>query len=140
MESINYLSPEEVLEKGEIPQHHFDLIIDGKKIGSAEIDYFSKPLPLYQVTDLYVDFEYKGKGYASQIMFKVEEWLIERKKPGVLVEAILSGDPAGGMYKKRGWVEVPGEYGLHVFNWSKDIDLSILKGYSSRYAKLEKGE
>ena len=116
-----------------MPQHRFDFVVDGERIGAAEIDYFSKPLPLYQVTDLYVDFEHKGKGYASQIMDQVETWLRERKKPGILVEAILDGDPAQGIYERRGWKPVPNSFGQHVYNWPDNVDLSILDGYPQRY-------
>jgi GNAT superfamily N-acetyltransferase len=90
MESIKYLNPKEAMEMGEEPQHRFELIVDGEIIGAAEVNYFSKPIPLYQVTDLYVDIKYKGKGYASKIMDQVEEWLKERRRPGVLVDAIAS--------------------------------------------------
>ena len=138
MESIKYLSPEQAMEEGELPQHHFDLVVDGEKIGGAEIDYFSKPLPLYQITDLYVDIEHKGKGYASEIMGQVEQWLMDRRKPGILVDAIMKGDPAKGMYAKRGWVKVPGGLGLRVFNWPSDVDMSILNGYASRYTDFTK--
>jgi GNAT superfamily N-acetyltransferase len=135
MERIRYRSPKESMEEGDDPQHTFDLIVNGEKIGSAEINYLSKPLPLYQLTDLYVDFEHRGKGYASKLMDQVECWLKERKKPGVLVEAILEGDPALGMYAKRGWVPVPDSFGLHVYNWPRGVDLSILKGYPLRYTQ-----
>jgi len=133
MEGIQYSSPKESVDQDEKPQHRFDLVVGGERIGAAEIDYFSKPLPLYQVTDLYVDFEHKGKGYASQIMDQVETWLRVKKKPGVLVEAILDGDPAKGMYERRGWQPVPNSLGLHVYNWPDDIDLSVLDGYPQRY-------
>ncbi len=136
MESVKYSSPQEAVENDEAPQHRFDLIVDGEKIGAVEIDYYSKPLPLYQITDLYVDFEHKGKGYVSQIMTQVEDWIKARKKPGVLVEAIMEGDPAQGMYAKRGWTTVPGEHGLHVFNWPVDVDTSVLNGYASRYTDI----
>lgn len=132
MESIKYSSPKEKLENNEDPQHRFDLILDGEIIGSAEIDYYSKPLPMYQVTLMYVDFEHKGKGYASKIMSQVESWIKARKKPGILADAIMEDDPAYGMYAKRGWVPVPEGQGLHVFNWPKDVDMSILRGYSFR--------
>jgi GNAT superfamily N-acetyltransferase len=104
MEGINYRSPKESSEE-ELKQHRFELVIDNKKIGSAELDYFSRPIPLYQLTELYVDYEQKGKGYASQIMDTVEEWLRSRKKPGILADGIFEDDPAKGMYAKRGWKE-----------------------------------
>jgi GNAT superfamily N-acetyltransferase len=92
------------------------------------------------VTDLYVDFEHKGKGHASQIMDQVETWLRERKRPGIIVESILDGDPAHGMYERRGWRPVPNSFGQHVYNWPDDVDLSILDGYPQRYTDhLERG-
>jgi len=137
MEKIKYISPQEAIEHSEPPQHRFDLIVDGERIGSAEIDYFSKPLPFYQLTSLYVDFKYKGKGYASRIMDQVEAWLRDKRKPGVLVDAIIEGDPSQGMYEKRGWKSVPESHGLHVYNWPEDIDISIIKGYPQRYTDRE---
>ncbi len=136
MERIHYRSPVESIGADEMPQHRFDLFVDNVCIGAAEINYFSKPLPLYQVTDLYVEFEYKGKGYASQIMDQVEAWLRDRKKPGVLVEAILDGDPAQGMYERRGWQPVPNSDGLLVYNWPAQVDLSVLNGYPERYTDV----
>lgn len=133
---IKYSSPEESIEQGEEPQHRFDLMIDGKKIGAAEMNYYSKPLPLYQLTDLYVDFEHKGKRYASKILEQVEDFLKRRKKPGVLVDAILDDDPASGMYARRGWQRVPNMIGLHVFNWPKDVSFDVLAGYSFRYTDM----
>ncbi len=124
------------MEGGEEPQHRFDLMVDGEKIGAAEINYFSKPIPLYQVTDLYVDFEHKGKGHASHILNQVEGWIKARGKPGVLVDAIMDGAPAQGMYSRRGWVAVPGGRGLHVFNWPADVDMSVLNGYAVRYTDI----
>jgi GNAT superfamily N-acetyltransferase len=140
MESIEYSSPQQAAEGGETPQHRFDLIVDGEKIGAAEIDYFSKPLPLYQVSDLYVDFEHKGKGYASQILSQVEEWITSRGKPGVLVDAVMEGDDASGMYVRRGWMSVPNTPGLHVFNWPADVSLSVLDGYAMRHTDMTERE
>jgi ribosomal protein S18 acetylase RimI-like enzyme len=136
LEKIQYSSPEDSKEEGEKPQHRFDLIIDGQKIGAAEIDYYSRPLPLYQITDLYVDIQHKGKGYASKILEQVENFLKSKKKPGVLVDAIIDGDPATGMYTRRGWKEVPQSFGLHVFNWPDDVSEDVLTGYPFRYTDL----
>jgi len=130
---LKYSSPKENLEIHELPHHQFDLLINGEKVGAAEIDYFSKPLPLYQVSDLYVDFEHKSRGYASAILAQVERFLIDRKKPGVLVDAIIPGDPASGLYKRRGWKEVPNMMGLYVYNWPEDVSLDVLAGYPFRY-------
>jgi hypothetical protein len=69
-------------------------------------------------------------------MDQVEAWLRKRKKPGVLVDAILEGDPAQGMYERRGWQPVPSSSGLYVYNWPTDVDLSVLIGYPVRYKPL----
>ncbi|HWP61472.1 MAG TPA: GNAT family N-acetyltransferase [Candidatus Paceibacterota bacterium] len=131
---IKYSSPKDAAEAGEAPQHRFDLLIDGEKIGSAEIDYFSKPLPLYQLTDLYVDFEHQGKGHASEIMEQVEAFLRDRKKPGVVADAILDSNAAAGMYDRRGWQKTNASLGpSHVYNWPEDVPLDILEQYPLRY-------
>jgi GNAT superfamily N-acetyltransferase len=133
---IEYSSPKEAIEQGEEPQHRFDLILDGERIGAAGVNYYSTPIPLYQLTDLYVDYEHSGKGNASRLLDQVEEFLRERRKPGVLVDAIIEDKPTSGMYARRGWQEVPGGYGLHVYNWPNDVDLRVLKGYASRQTDI----
>lgn len=130
---IQYLSPKEALGRGESPQHRLDLFVDGEKIGSAEIDYFSRPLPLYQLSDLCILFEHHSKGYGSQIMDQVEAWLKKKKKPGVLVDAIDADAPAYGMYERRGWKRIPDSSYLYVFNWPEGVSLDVLKGYAFQY-------
>lgn len=139
MEKIQYFSPEANKERDEYLGHSFEVISNGKKIGAAEVNYYSKPIPLYQVSDLYIDVEAQGKGLASRVMEQVETWLKERKKPGVLVDAIMDG-PAQGMYERRGWQRVFPNQDLYVYNWPADIDLSVLEGYALRYTdQLERG-
>lgn len=131
---IKYVSPRESIEKDGSTERRIDLIVSGEKVGAATLDYFSKPIRLYQISDLYVDFEQKGKGYASAIMDKVEDFLLrDVKLPGILVDAVLEGDSASGMYERRGWINVPNSNGLHVFNWPEDVPLDVLKGFSFRY-------
>lgn len=128
---IRYVSPAEQSPE-DMPQHKFELTQNGQVIGGAEVDYFSTPFPLYQLTDLWVDPDYAGKGNAGRILDRVEEFLQARRKPGVLADAIIDGSPAQGMYARRGWQEVPQGHGLHVFNWPSDVSLSILQGYGAR--------
>jgi GNAT superfamily N-acetyltransferase len=134
---VTYVSPRESLETEGEPERRIDLVVDGETIGSAVLHYYSKPIRLYQVTDLYVHEAFKGKGYASAIMDRVEYFLQkEVKLPGVLADAIIEGDPAQGMYAKRGWVEVLGSHGLYVFNWPKRVGFDVLVGYSCRYTDM----
>lgn len=134
MEGIRKVTPKESLESGEPPQHRLDLYVGGVVVGSAEIEYFSKPLPYYQLSSLYVEYEHAGKGYASQLMDQVEEWLRKRKKPGVLIDGIDEGSPAAGMYQRRGWKPVPHTPTMFVYNWPADVSLDVLKGLGSRGA------
>jgi GNAT superfamily N-acetyltransferase len=133
---IRYLSPAEEKVRYDEYSHTFSLIIDEEIVSAAHIEYLSKPLPIYQVSQLYTLPNHQGRGYASQLMTQVEIFLKTRKKPGVLVDALHSRSLAQGMYQRRGWIEIPGSHGLLVFNWPKDVDMSILKNYPDRYTQL----
>lgn len=135
-EKISYNNPRENLEKGEDPIHSFDLIVEGAVIGKAEVSYYSKPFPLYQISELYVDFEQQNKGYAGKIMEQVEEFLKKKGKAGVLVDAIDTESGASGMYERRGWQKVPGETFLYAYNLPAKAKVEDLKGYSLRYRDL----
>jgi ribosomal protein S18 acetylase RimI-like enzyme len=135
---IQYISPAEQ-DAEDMPQHRFELKDGNKIVGGAEIDYYSKPLPFYQLTDLWVEHEYADRGNASRIMTQVEAFLKERRKPGVLMEAILDG-PAQGMYERRGWTPVPGSPGRYVYNWPEQVQLDILKGYEMRQTPIDERE
>lgn len=136
---IQYTSPSEQ-SSGEMPQHKFEVVDGDEIIGGAEIDYFSKPLPLYQVTDLWVDHAYAGRGNASRIMDRVEDFLEKRGKPGLLVNAIVGDSPAGGMYERRGWEPVPDNPSLHVYNWPQQVSLDVLKSYAMRQTPIDERE
>lgn len=136
--TIQYTSPSEQGSE-DLPQHKFELKDGTKVVGGAEIDYFSKPLPLYQLTDLWIDFEYAGRGNASRLMTQVETFLKERRKPGVLTEAILDG-PAQGMYGRRGWMAVPDMPGRYVYNWPEHVSVDVLKGYEMRQTPIDERE
>ena len=131
-EKFRYSNPKENLERGEDSLHTIDLILDGKVIGRAEITYYSKPFPLYQISDLYVEIEHQGAGRAGKIMEQVESFLKARKRAGVLVDAIDIDSSASGMYKRRGWQEVPGQRDLFVYNLPKSASLEDLRGYAVR--------
>ena len=147
---IEYNSPKDNIERDETPQHSLELIVDGKVIGAAELTYQSKPFPFYHLNDLYIDFEEQGQGYGSLIMDKVEEFLLKRKKAGMLSDAINLDSPARGMYERRGWQAVPGEITIYAFNIPKSTNINQLTKYYSRQthlldregyqAKLDSGE
>ncbi len=129
-----YRNPEENIELGEDPLHTFDLTTsDGEVIGKAEVSYFSKPFPFYQVNELYVEPEYQGEGNASRIMDCVEGFLKNRGKAGVLVDAIDEESPAIGMYARRGWELVPPDHRkVYAYNLPKDATVEQLRGYANR--------
>ncbi len=140
MEKIEYSNPQENIKRGEDPIHRVDLIVDGKIIGAAEIEYFSKPFPIYQISELYVEYEYKSKGYASKILDYVEAMLKKKKKTGVLVDAIMIGADAEGMYERRGWQPIPGGLGQLVYNLPKGRKIEELKNYHLRQKDIMERE
>lgn len=130
---IRYTSPSEQ-DPDDMPQHKFEMLDNGEVIAGADIDYFSRPVPLYQLTELWS--EHSGQGNASKVMDQVESFLRERKKPGILVDAIMEGHPAAGMYEKRGWISVPDSLGLRVYNWPEEVKIKILDGYHYRQTNI----
>lgn len=137
MDELRHRSPKETLEKEGYPEHSFELIVNGEKIGSATVLYFSKPIPMYQISNLDIEEPlHRGKGYGGKIMGAIEDWLLQRKKPGIIVDAIHENSPAKGMYARRGWEfieELEGHDATYVYNWPNDVDKSILRGYKQRY-------
>lgn len=136
MEKIAYNNPKENLEKGEDPIHTFDISLDNKIIGRAEITYYSKPFPLYQIDSLFIEPEYQGVGRGSEIMDQIENFLKKRNKAGVLVDAIDLNSPASGMYERRGWQQIPGEDYLYAYNLPKKAKLEDLRSYSTRQTPI----
>lgn len=133
--SIKYTSPATHPDQ-ELPQHLFELVEGDEVISSAEIDYFSKPLPFYQLSALWTEYEHQHEGNASLVMDAVEQFLRTRRKPGVLVDAITEREPAYGMYERRGWQKVPGSYAVRAYNWPDDVPLTILRNYPDRSTPL----
>lgn len=136
MEKLKVYNPKENKERKEDLIHQIDLEIDGKKIATAEIVYYSKPVPLYQIDLLYVNKEYQGQGYGTRIMAQIEKMLKQKHKAGVLVEGIKESSPAKGMYKRRGWQAVPKEPGMFVYNLPKGVLPEKFTGYIHRQTSI----
>ncbi len=140
MREFEYKSPKEnKIEENLGEPHTFKVYIDGNVAGVGIVEYFSKPLPIYQLTTLYTEEEFQKQGVATEILDKVEQWAKERKKPVVLVDAVIdeeldeNGKKAKGMYARRGWVEIVGQHDRHVYNWPEGLSTDILKGFECRY-------
>lgn len=116
--------------------HVFEIMENGEVIAGAELLYLSRPIPLYQLSDLWVEYSHHGQGLSSRLMDQVEDFLRQRKKPGVLVDAIMDDNSAKGMYQKRGWVKIPDMMHLFIFNQPKNLDLKVFHGYPMRYTPL----
>ena len=133
---VNYIKPEDSEEDEMFRHHRFEVKKDNVVIAAAEVTYHSKPFPIYQVSDLYTESENGGQGYASAILDQIEAFLRERKKPGILVDAILSDEPRVlSMYERRGWEKID-NFGRRVFNWPGNVDTNIMQGYEMRGADL----
>jgi len=126
---VDYYPPEESEDEEELRHHKFEIKVNGEVVSAAEVHYHSRPIPFYQVTTLYTEYEHSGKGYASAIMNKIESFLIERKKPGILLDTIMTDTPeVAGMYERRGWKRI-GALRHRVFNLPEHIDPHIFDGY-----------
>jgi GNAT superfamily N-acetyltransferase len=136
MEKFVYHSSKENRISGRSGIHSLDLEIDGKIIGVAEMAYFSTPFPFYYLDELYVEYKKQGKGYGSKIMDQVENWLIEKRRAGVVTDAIDTDSPASGMYERRGWKKIPGHDHSYAFNLPKSAKIEDLVGYQLRSTEM----
>lgn len=126
------------MERGEEPAHTIEVVgDDGEVIAQAEINYFSRPMPYYQLTDLYTDRAHQGKGFASRIMDAFEAKLKTTGKAGFLVDGILPGSDASGMYERRGWIPVPGGLGQYVYNLPAGTGPEKFIGVEMRQTPIE---
>lgn len=138
MDEIHYRNPQLNIERGEDQQHTVEMIDEeGRVLGRAEIHYYSKPIPYYQITDIYTELDYQGQGVASKIMVWIEQWLKQKKKTGFLVDAIDTESPASGFYERRGWIPVPGNRFQFVYNLPKNVQPDIFIGVEARSTPLE---
>ncbi len=81
MSELRYFNPAQNIERNEPAIHTIEVHNeDGEIIGGADIEYFSKPIPFYQVTDLWVKYEHHGKGYGSKVM----QYVVVMKKKYVV--------------------------------------------------------
>jgi GNAT superfamily N-acetyltransferase len=137
---VHYVPPEKS-EMNELFRHHkFEVNEDGVVISSAEVQYYTRPIPVYQVTDLYTIPSRQNEGFASAVLDKIEAFLIERGKPGILVDGIMSDVPElTSMYERRGWRLID-QFGRRVFNLAPDVDPGIFIGYEVRGAEVESNE
>ena len=144
MNKVEYRSPAQNLEFEADTYHTFEICDPkGEIISRAEVEYFSKPIPYYQLTDISTEHDYRGEGFASLVMDAFEAFLKKRGKAGFLVDAIMDGDPAQGWYERRGWLQVAKEkehIGQYVFNLPKDVLPSVFRKVEMRQTPLEERE
>jgi GNAT superfamily N-acetyltransferase len=133
MRRIEYKNPRSNIERGELPRHTVDMVNhEGLLMGRAGIEYNSKPVSHYQLTDLHVEPEFRNQGIASEIMQWFEDWLKKKHKIGFLVDGILPDQPAAGFYERRNWLPVPGGRGHFVFNLPETTNIDIFRGIEMR--------
>jgi GNAT superfamily N-acetyltransferase len=138
---VTYTKPEDSSEDEISRHHHFEIKVDGEVVAAAEVQYFSSPIPFYQISDAYTEYEHQGKGYGTAIMEKIEAFLLERGKPGILVDnSVLTQEMdeaktgVNSFYETRGWRYIND---IHmVFNLPDDIDPDVFAGYEMRGADV----
>lgn len=114
-----------------------DEFLDGAVIAGAEINYFSSPIPHYQITDIWVEHEMQGMGIGSELMEKIEAMLVKKGRAGFLVDAILDTNPATGFYERRGWIPVPRNKYQYVFNLPNGVSANKFMGIELRQTPVE---
>ena len=120
MENFEYQKPTKESEG----YHKIDLVVNGERVGNASYQYCSQPLPYYYIGSIQIYDEYQGKGYGSKIMSYLESILLDRGRAGLLNDDIDEDSPAAGMYKRRGWQEIPGHPDMFVFNLPKGANIA----------------
>lgn len=132
MSELHYFNPAQNLERGESSMHVIEVREGDEVIGGADIEYFSSPVPFYQVSDLWISHEHHGEGHGSKVMDYIEKMLKQKGKAGFLVDAIDANSPAKGMYERRGWQRVPDSLGQYVFNLPKGVKPDIFQNVQYR--------
>ena len=89
--------------------HRLDLIIDGENIGFAEMEFRNNPFPFYYIELVFVKEIMRGQGLGVKIVEKINEFLDEKGKPGILLNSI-SSDLAHikTIYQNHVWKAVQG--------------------------------
>ncbi len=132
MSELRYFTPKQNIERDEYPMHVIEIREGDELVAGADIEYFSTPVPFYQISDLWVKHEYHGRRYGSRLMKYIEDMLIAKRKAGFLVDAIDPTSPARGFYARRGWLPVPHSLGQYVFNLPKGTSPDIFKNVELR--------
>lgn len=86
---------------------HYGIKIDGKWIGSAGgilksdfPSYYFKNNSIGYIMDVYIDPDYRGKGYAKALVIMIEEWF---KKNGVNTIKLDTSRFGRPVYEKMGY-------------------------------------
>lgn len=138
MSEFLYRTPAQNIERGQEPEeatHTVHILERGKPIGDATIEYFSKPIPVYRISFMYIDPRYRGRGYGSDLTRAIEDMLKRKGKAGILRGAIDPKSPAVGMYERRGWKRVPDSLDQYVFNLPKGVGPEVFRGFDERITK-----
>ncbi len=137
MPELFYHNPAQNIERGENAKHTIEVRDGDELIGGAEIEYFSKPLPVYQVSHLWVEPDHQGKGYSTKVMAYIERMLKQKGRAGVLVDSIDQDSLASGLYARRGWLLVPDSDCLYVYNLPKGVEPKLFQEYVDRQTPIE---
>lgn len=121
----------ELLTEGQY--HTLTFFAEGKKVGNATFGYYGKPIRFFHVRGLYVNDEDQEKGYGRKLMNAVQEFIIEKKCPGILQHGIRRDAPEGlkTMYERGGWQRLPAPHRKVFEEWfgynlPSDIDETTL--------------
>jgi len=130
------LSPKEVIYDPEfdVPHHRISLEADGQEIGFAEMIYFSEPIRFYYLDSVKVKNEHQGLKLGSEIVESVNNFLIKKKLPGLLLDIIKDDQSTSGIYERHGW-QATGFEKFMVYSPQRILPTETLKKMTGRVNK-----
>ena len=96
--------------------HRLDLIVDGEKIGQAEMFYKNAPFPFYYLSWIDIVAHRRGRGYGKTLLTAINRFLDSKGRSGLLRNVIFAEDPTSSIYQKNGWRQISGREGWYIYN------------------------
>ncbi len=98
----------------------FLVIADGDKLGGYSIAKIEKDPPVLleplkgNFAEIFIDADYRGKGFGSQLLRRSLEWFRKRKVKRAIVKYDAKNDAAGNFYSDAGFRPFQNEYEVYL--------------------------
>lgn len=125
MRNIEHYRPEEINEKGGDYIHRLDLMMNRENIGEAQLIYKNSPFPFYYLSSISIRKDVRGKGEGKNFLVGVNNFLLRKRKAGILVNSIDKNYPENQIYANNGWEPLNNDY--YIFNPPKNLTPDRIK-------------